>query len=226
MKKKVVIGVGAAIVFIAIAAMLVFVFSGKDEKSPLDVSGTWKVVTNVSGGVVSIPESEYMVFSEGEAADYRDGDTEPYAKSKYSISGNVLKLQDMSRTYNIEHHTDEYISLYTNDNTFITLIKVEKQVPFDESFNAKLISGKWNVAYRPTDKPIFNEYLLFGEDLLSDYRDDVKQPAVEAKYEWEGNIIKAPELGIEMMAAKIEDGRIVLIDMDAGYVWLLIKAEE
>lgn len=125
MKKNVVIGVVAAVVFIAIAVLMVFVFSGKNEESAFDLSGVWKVATNVNEGVVSIPQMEYMVFSEGEASDYRDGNTEPYIKSSYKIVGDVLELPDISRTYHISHQTEDYISLYTNENTFMTLVRAE-----------------------------------------------------------------------------------------------------
>jgi len=93
MKKKVIIGVVAAVVAIAIAVMLVFVFSGKNAENAFDLSGVWKVAANVNDGVVAIPQNEYMVFSHEEASDYRDGNTEPYVTSSYRSAGDVLELQ-------------------------------------------------------------------------------------------------------------------------------------
>lgn len=226
MKKKVVIGVAAAVVVVAIAALMVFVFSGKNEENAFGLSGVWKVATNVNDGVVSIPQNEYMVFNEGEASDYRDGNAEPYVKSSYKIAGDVLELPDISRTYHIDRQTEEYISLYTNDNTFMTLVKAENETILNDSFDSRSISGKWNVTYRPTDKPIVNEYLIFNNGVLADYRDNAEQPAIEAEYEWNDNIIKAPALGIEMMGSRVATNKIVLIDINEGYVWLLTKVED
>lgn len=225
MKKKVVIGVAAAVVVIVIAALLVFVFSGKHAGYAPDLSGVWKVATNVTDGVVSIPENEYMVFSEGEASDYRDGITEPYVTSSYKIAGDVLELPDISRTYHIAQQTEEYISLYMNDNTFMTLIKAENETILNDSFASQSVTGKWNITYRPTDKPIVNEYLIFNDGVLSDYRDNAEEPTIEAEYEWNDNIIKAPALGIEMIGARVATNKIILIDINEGYVWLLTKAE-
>ena len=225
MKKKVFIGVAAAVVIIAIAALLVFVIGGRSEDDTVELSGVWKVVTNVNDGVISIPQNEYMIFNEGVASDYRDGNSEPYVKSAYSIKGDVLELYDISRTYHISRKIEEYISLYTNDNTYMTLVKAENETILTERFDFQSISGKWNVTYRPTDKPIVNEYLIFNDGVLADYRDNAEQPTIEAEYEWDSNIIKAPALGIEMMGARVAANRIVLIDIDECYVWLLTKAE-
>ena len=61
--------------------------------------------------------------------------------------------------------------------------------------------------------------------MLADYRDNAEEPTIEAEYEWNDNIIKAPALGIEMMGARVATNKIVLIDINEGYVWLLTKAE-
>lgn len=61
---------------------------------------------------------------------------------------------------------------------------------------------------------------------MADYRDNAEQPAIEAEYEWNDNIIKAPALGIEMMSSRVASNRIILIDINEGYVWLLTKAED
>lgn len=225
MKKKVSIGVAATVVIVAIAVLVIFVFSGKNEDKAFDFSGVWKVAVNVSAGTASIPQNEYMVFSEGNVSDYRNGITDPYVTSSYTIAGDVIKLSDISRTYHIVQHTPEYISFYANDSTFMTLIKAENENILNDEFDFQSVSEKWNVTYRPTDTPIVNEYLIFNNGVLSDYRNNSEQPAIEAEYEWNDNIIKAPALGIEMMGARVATNKIILIDISEGYVWLLTKAE-
>lgn len=83
MKKKVYIGAAIVIVAIAMIALMVFVFSGKPAETSLELSGVWKVVKNVNEGSISIPQNEYMIFNDGEASDYRDGNPAPFAKSSY-----------------------------------------------------------------------------------------------------------------------------------------------
>ena len=107
----------------------------------------------------------------------------------------------------------------------MTLVKAENEAILNDSFDSQSIAGKWNVTYRPTDKPIVNEYLVFNDGMLEDYRDNADEPIIEAKYEWNENIIKAPALGIEMMGVQIATNKVVLIEINEGYVWLLTKAE-
>ncbi|WP_066925688.1 hypothetical protein [Murdochiella massiliensis] len=228
MKKKVMIGAAIAVVVVALAAIMVFVFTGKEGEhtSTVELDGTWKVAVNVADGSISIPQNEYMVFDNGEARDYRDGNTVPYVKSTYKVSGDVLELPDISRTYHISQKTEQYVSLYTNDDTYMTLVKADNESVLSEAFSPDTVTGKWNVTYRPTDKPIANEYLVFGDSTLADFRDNAETPTIEADYEWSGNVIKAPALGIEMSASIVGTDRIILVDANEGYVWLLTKATE
>ena len=183
MKKKVCVGVAIAIVAVALIALIIFVFSGKSAETSLELNGVWKVAKNVTDGSISIPQNEYMIFSNGEASDFRDGNAAPFAKSSYRISGDVLELPDISRTYHIAQKTEQYISLYTADDTYISLV-------------------------------------------LADYRDNSENPSIEAAYEWNDNVIKAPDLGVEMVCSKVAANRIILVDINEGYIWLLTKAED
>lgn len=226
MTKRVFIGAAIAVVAVAIIALVVFVFSGKSEKVSLELNGIWKVAKNVTDGSISIPQDEYMVFRDGEASDYRDGNPEPFVKSSYKISGDVLELPDLSRTYHIAKQTEQYISLYTADDTYIALVQADSEETLKGSFDPASVTGKWNVAYRPTAEPIANEYLVFENGILSDYRNNSQTPAIEAAYEWNDNIITAPDLGVEMLGSRVASDRIILVDINEGYIWLLTKAED
>ena len=226
MKKKVYIGAAIVIVAIAMIALMVFVFSGKPAETSLELSGVWKVVKNVNEGSISIPQNEYMIFNDGEARDYRDGNPAPFAKSSYKISGDTLELPDISRTYHISQQTEQYISLYTADDTYISLVKADSEETLNSPFDPASVTGKWNVVYRPTAEPIVNEYLIFENGILADYRDNSETPSIEAVYEWNDNVINAPDLGVEMLGAKVAADRIILVDINEGYIWLLTKAED
>lgn len=226
MKKKVCIGAAIVIVAIAIITLTVFVFSGKPAESSLELNGVWKVAKNVTEGSISIPQNEYMIFSNGEASDFRDGNPVPFVESSYKISGDTLEFPEISRTYHISQQTEQYISLYTADNTYISLVKADSEETLNGSFDPASVTGKWNVAYRPTEEPIVNEYLIFENGMLSDYRDNSETPSIEAAYEWNDNVIKAPALGVEMLGSKVAANRIILVDINEGYIWLLTKAED
>lgn len=225
MKRKFLVGAIAIIVVIAIVALMIFVFSGKDKESSFDLNGVWKVANNVTDGSISIPQSEYIIFSEDEASGYRDGNAEPYIESSYNISGDVLELPDISRTYHIAQQTEQYISLYTTDKTYMVLVKADSEETLKNDFDSTSVSGKWSVTYRPTEEPIVNEYLVFENGMLADYRDNSEKPSIEAKYEWNDNIITVPDLEIEMMGSRVADSRIILVDVHDGYVWLLTETE-
>lgn len=225
MKKKVYIGAAIVIVVIAIIALIGFVFSGKPAEASFELNGVWKVANNVNRGAVSIPQNEYMIFNDGEVSDYRDGNSTPFAKSSYKISGDTLELPDISRTYHISQQTEQYISLYIADDTYISLVKADSEETLSSSFDSTSVTGKWNVTYRPTAEPIVNEYLIFENGILTDYRNNSETPSIKAVYEWNDNVIKAPDLGIEMLGSKVAANRIILVDINDGYVWLLTKAE-
>lgn len=223
-KKKVLICVVSVVVVAAIIALLCFVFLGKNEDSNnVRLDGVWKVTSNVTDGGVNIPENEYMIFSSDSVSDYRNGSNSPYASSKYKVDGDVLSLLDMSRTYHISKNTDSYISLYTSENTFMTLVKAESEDILTESFNPDSVTGKWNVIYRNTDKTIENEYFIFDNGKLTDYRNNSDKPTVETEYEWRENIIYSQSLGIEMACSYVAIDTIVLVDVNSGYVWILSK---
>ena len=142
------------------------------------------------------------------------------------ISGDTLELPDISRTYHISQQTEQYISLYTADDTYISLVKADSEETLNSSFDPTSVTGKWNVVYRPTAEPIVNEYLIFENGILADYRDNSETPSIEAAYEWNDNVIKAPDLGVEMLGSKVAADRIILVDINEGYILLLTKAED
>lgn len=225
MKKKVTVGVVATIVVVVIVALIVFVIFGEDKSKPIDLSGVWKIAVVVTDGTVDIPENEYMVLDANEAKDYRNGENKPYAASAYKVNGDVLELSDVSRTYHIVAHTESCISLYTSEKTFMTIVKAESENILNTPFDYSTVSGKWNVVYRPTDAQINNEYLLFNEGILLDYRDNSATPTVTAEYQWNENVIQVPSLKIEMKGFIVASNRLVLVDITKGYVWELTKAE-
>ncbi len=223
MKKKTAYGIAGAVVFAAVAALIFFVMSGKDTVKT-DLTGVWKVASNVTEGTVEIPENEYMVIDAETLSDYRDGSGTAYASSVYKIKGDVLDLTDLSRWYHLAQYTDTYVSLYTDSNTFMSIVKAESEDVLKEAFDASVVTGKWNIVFRASDQPIENEYLVFRDGKVSVYRNNGADPVIEADYVWDGDVLKVEALQMEMTGANTGKNKIILTDRSNGYVWQLEKA--
>lgn len=225
MKKKIIISIVSVIVLVAVAALIVFIVSGGDlGKKSVDLNGTWIVTSNVNEGVVSIPQNEYMVFDEESVKDFRDGNNTPFATSKYEVNGDVLNLSDISRTYHIDIHTNSYISLYTNDRTFMTIVKIEDDSYLNKNFAANTLSGKWNVLYRTSDQVISNEYLVFENGKMQNFRNNSDKASMESDYQCNGNALELQSIGLKFIGFNVSDDTIALVDTKDGYVWLLQRA--
>ena len=125
MKKKTAMIVAASVfVLVAIAALLIFVFSGdpKADMKTVELNGTWKVAAYFSNGTHTLPESEYITFTDDCATAYKDGAT--IATGTYSFAdGTNLELNDISRKYKVERRTDNYIRLYESTHVYMELIR-------------------------------------------------------------------------------------------------------
>lgn len=128
MKRKSIIITCGIFVFIAIIAMLVFVFNGKTgtEQNSFNITGTWEVAAVVENNTPHLVDGEFMTFNESIASDFRDGNAKPYITSKYEVRVEdklKLVLSDISREYIIDSKTDNHIRLYEGPNKFLVLLR-------------------------------------------------------------------------------------------------------
>lgn len=226
MKKKSIYITCGIFITIAIVAMFVFIFGGENtfDSEKIDVEGTWKVATYINSENITLVDDEYMVFDLEKATNYRNGAV--YLESRYLMEDNsTIKLKDINCEYRVEKYTDNYIRLYENKNVYMDLIKCFDADLSEKVIDTSIVSGRWNVIYRQTDQVIVDEYLVFEDEVMSDYRNGEVVPVLVSDYSWQyGNHLIAESLGKDMVLNIISDNIIILIETDTGYIMELHKA--
>lgn len=230
-KKNLLFIAGGIFIAVALAAMLLLVFSGGENGEPEAVSikldGAWKVVAYIQAGTTNIPEQEYFVFSGDTANAYRNDKANPYATSAYTFTATTypnweLNLSDISRKYTVSVITDNYIRLYESSSVYLELIRYANEDLSDLDFSEDVVVGKWDVAYRNTSEAIADEKLNFHDGILDDYRNGSTEPVASVPYYWdENNYICVDALGVKMQCYPLSEDVIIFVEVDTGYVWEL-----
>lgn len=223
-KKSIIISIVSAFLLAAIVSLLIFVFVGKPSESmkTINLNGTWKIAAYFSNGVPSLPENEYMIFTNDSATAHRNGTT--VATSKYLITGGTsLELLDISRQYTIDRRTDNYIRLYENASVYMELIRYPNDDLSESHVNAEKLYDNWKVSYRNTDTPM-EEILVFTETKIEDYRNGSSEPAAISEYTWTTkNCLLAEKWGIEFKLIQFSDNTIFFIETQSGLIWELSR---
>lgn len=234
-KKKLFFMAGGIFIAVALAAMLLFVFSGNDneqsEAASIKLDGAWKVVAYIQSGITSIPEQEYFVFTEETAKAYQNDKSNPYATSTYTFTAATspnweLNLPDISRKYTVSVITDHYIRLYESSSVYLELIRYTNENLDDLVFSEDVVMGKWDVVYRNTSEVIADEKLNFHDGILDDYRNGSTDPVARVPYYWDesGNIC-VDALGTKMQCYPLSEEVIIFVEAGTGYVWELHAAK-
>lgn len=224
MKKTISLIVSGVVVIAAIAAMLVFVLTGKDDlKVELpNLIGTWKVAVSVNAGKAALVDNDYMVFNEKSVSAYREGSV--YAESSYTLDETLtLDLKDISRKYTLNKFTDNYIVLYQSKDVYMELIRYANADMSECVIESSLISGRWYVAFRKSDTAIADEYLVFDNGIMTDYRNGSLKPVMELEYVWNGNRLSVKKLDREWIISPIADNVVALIESDTCLIWEIHK---
>lgn len=234
-KKNLLFIAGGIFIAVALAAMLLFVFSGDEngesEAVSIKLDGAWKVVAYIQAGTTNIPEQEYFVFSGDTANAYRNDKANPYATSTYTFTAGTypnweLNLPDISRKYTVSVVTDNYIRLYENSSVYMELIRYANNDLSDLDFTEDVVVGKWNVVYRNTSEVIADEILNFNDGILDDYRNGGSEPVASVPYYWDENgYICVDALNAKMRCYPLSDEVIIFVEAGTGYVWELHASE-
>ncbi len=228
MKKKLIYVIWGIIVVVALAVMLIFALSGDitTKQQEVNIFGTWRVVSYVNNGVASLVEDEFIVFNGEQAFLYRDNNNKPYASSLYEIDASLLmELPEISRKYTIEPKSENHIRLYESAEIYLYLIRYPNENMSAIEVDNSVVTGKWNVTYRDTAHPIENEYLVFEDGKMLDYRNNDETPVATMEYTWNQNDIVIPTINKTMVLHIISENEIVFIETDTGFIWELKKAE-
>lgn len=227
MKRKILFISCAVIALIAIAAMIVFVFVGKDDPAPeqdvMDITGTWEVVAMVQDDTPMFLDGQYMSFTDTEAKSFKDANNEPYAESVYSITGNILSLPDIGREYTVTVDTANYMRLYESPEKWMVLVRYPNSDLSEVALDTTHIHGKWNVLYK-ANGPV-SEVLEFTEDTLNDYRNGATTPDASSSYSWKDGNVYAYKWNKEFEYHYISESVIIFVETDTGYIWELERVK-
>lgn len=229
MKKKLPIIISGVVIVVVITAMIIFAFSGRDDVSAdlPNVEGVWKVAVSVSSGNVSVIDTEYMIFSNDTASDYRDG--EIFVESSFSLDGGLqLELPDIGRKYSVTHYTDNYIRLYEGQDTYIDLIRYGNPGMGSIDFDTVSFDGTWDIAFRMTDRVYAGDYMVFENGTASQYSSGASEPTATSSYSWQdGNHLLVDVWFKEMVAYPISDNVVMMVELtpDTGCIWELHRTK-
>lgn len=226
---------GGVIVAIALGCMLLFVLSGNDGGEPaaktIDLEGTWKIASCCQAGMVTLPESEYYVFSGTTASAYRNGESTPYVTSSFELSATSayadleMKLPDLSRSYEVSILSDNCIRMYENSDVYMELIRCSSDDRSEISFSEDIVIGNWDVVYRNTTDPIVDEKVTLENGMLHDYRNGSTEPFASAPYYWnESGYLCVDALNAELRCIPMSEDLIFFVEVRTGNVWELKAA--
>lgn len=218
MKKNIPVILGAAVIVIAVAAMLMFVFSGDVSDTPvMDLTGTWKIVMNCSDGVPGIPENDSVVFDSETASVYQNG--QPYAVTGYTLGSVKLEMPDISRSYDFTKISDNLIKLVMTADNYMYLYRMDGPDAAVED-----ITGSWDVLCHGGTASS-GEKLVFADGTAQMFKDGSAEPAMTSAYTWtEDGHLLAQDWGMELVLAGASENQMILVDTNGGYVWQLQKA--
>lgn len=230
MKKKTMIALTSIFVVAALAALLLFVFSGDSDEPVVntpDLSGTWKVTGQIAGGVATHIDNEFYVFTGDTASNYRDGSTTPYATSSYTLTPGTypdfdMELPDLGLDMVLSPCTDNLVRLYTNASLYVYLYRYPNADFSPIDLDVNILEGSWDVAYRYIGDTVLDEQLVFENGELRDYRNGSKEPTITAPYtiSEEGHLC-VDSLGMETRICPTSEDLVFLIEVDTGNVWEL-----
>jgi hypothetical protein len=232
MKKNVIYIVCGVLIAVALAALLIFVFSGDKtpEQPTVDLKGTWKVVAYMQNGTATIIDNEFMVFDDTSVKDYRDQKDTAFATSTYTLDETLmLNLPDIGRQYKVKKMTENYVCFYENENVCLELIRATAVDMNPAKPELSGIEGRWEIVYRNTSNPFAGEVLAFENGQLSHYKAGSNTPAATSNYEWaEDGTLNIVLWGKQMRIYPMADGNVIMVELavDTGFVWELKKVAE
>ena len=83
------------------------------------------------------------------------------------------------------------------------------------------LRGTWRV-YQYAENKVDNEYMMFGADVFSDFRDGNNEAYITSSYQFSDGILVMPEISKNFSLRTVSDNNIILVEPDTRE-WKLIK---
>ena len=230
-KRSIFLIVGTILVIAAIAASLIFIFSGNDENGgditqppaqELSLKGTWHLVANFVKDVPAPVENQFVIFSDHQVSMFKDATGEAYAQSAYTLNdANQLILSDISKEYKLSKKSDNCIRLYDGTDTYMLLVRNCTDARENVPVTTETLAGRWNVIMKG-DELNNGEVLEFAGNTLNYYKPGNATPAATVEFTLENSILNASAMGLKMRCYKVSDNTVIFVQ-DTGVVWELTK---
>ena len=83
------------------------------------------------------------------------------------------------------------------------------------------LAGTWRV-YQYIGQNVDNEFMVFDEDNVDDYRDGVQEPYASSTYSYENGELSMPDISKEFTVRILTKNHIILVEPNS-YEWRMIK---
>ncbi len=210
-------------------AMAVFALGDQapsaEAPETVDLRGAWLVVAFTDGSNVTLITNEAMTFTDDTVSNFRDQFETPFVSCGYTYQNGDLSMPDIGKGYQVKATSDHAIRFYASPTAFMDLVRYPNEDLSPVAYDASLLVGSWNIAYRPGLEQIGQEDLVFTDATLTDIRNG--QEAATIDYTWnDAGQIVIDRLGKIMRYLPISEDCVCFVETDTGYVWDLHRAAE
>ena len=219
MKKRIGLIIGGVLI-VAVAIIVIILIKlgyGKDAGTAVNLESTWVVYQYGADKV----DNEYMIFTENEVSDYRDGNTDPFVKSSYTYKDGLLNMPEINKEFTIKVISDHNIVLVEPDTKEWKMVRVASSDGNIKKIGAADIVGDYTVISVAGEKGE-NEFMSFTESSLVDTRDGKEYIACDYNLDSETHLLHADQIGKEFIVY-MNGNNLLLIDVADRYVWELVK---
>ena len=226
MKKSLLYVLSALVVFGFLGGMFVFssdTFKGDNNTSnnsmlTVDMNGDWRLVVHKTPSDMETDIGFLSLNSESGIAHIErnpDGNVTALDHT-WSVSDNKLVVDGVG-SFIVDVKTENYVHLYEAQDCYFGAIRC-----FDRDTVSGEPHGTWNVTFHQANQAFLDEYIVFENNTLYDYRDNTATPALVTAYHMTGpDRMYVEELHQDVLIRYASDKLMFLVESESGRTWEL-----
>lgn len=226
MKKSLIYILSALVVFSILGGMFVFssdAFKGdnnahNNSELTVDMNGDWRLVVHKTPSEMETDIGFLTLNSEsGTAHIERNSEGNVTASDHtWSVSDNKLVVDGVG-SFIVDVKTENYVHLYEAQDCYFGAIRC-----FDRDSVADEPHGTWNVTFHQANQSFSDEYIVFENSTLYDYRDNAAAPALVTGYHMTGpDRMYVDELHQDVLIRCSSDKLMFFVERESGRIWEL-----
>ncbi len=224
-KKKILIGIGAAVIVAVFVAVVLIIAIGPgntpDEPKTVELEGTWLVTQYAEFPKENI---EYMIFENGRVKYYNDITASPRLEGAYTYADGTVEIENFQHKMTVKIISDNFINLVEPDTRDWKLVRIAPAGEEPKKLTAADIIGTYDLVRVAGNNREGNEVIEITETSFKDTRNGAV--AMDSAYSvTDGNTFYADDMKQDFRIYKIGND-ILLIQGHGdgfGHVWELIK---